>query len=133
LAISSLIHQQGFLKKTNFGFVTDAIKEKLADCIYIMVLFGSHVKGKARKDSDVDILFVAQHPSDIEPMRIRIQSVLSSTNIPVEFELVTCKSLQDMFGKKNTIGNEILHTSIPLYGAEQYYTMVNDYDKKRGH
>jgi len=133
LAISSLIHAQNFLNKARFGFVIDEIKEKLNDFIYIMVLFGSYAKGTATKESDLDLLFIVQNEENLEMIRKKVKSVLSSTKIKIEFEAVTTKWLMQMFEEKNTVGREVLENSIVLHGAEQYYTLVRAYDQKRGH
>ena len=133
LAISSLIHSQKFLDKAEFGFIIDEIKNKLNDSIYIMTLFGSHVKGTAKKDSDIDLLFVVQNEADINKTKKNIESVISETNLKIEFEVITVEWLIKMFNEKHTVGREVLEASIVLHGADQYYIMVNTYDKKRGH
>lgn len=133
LAISSLTLSQKFLDKVPFGFVIDDIKNKLNDLIFIMILFGSYAKGTATKNSDVDLLFVVQNKADIEKTKKRIESVISLTNIKIEFKVITTEWLIEMFEEKHTVGREVLEGSIILHGAEQYYTLVNAYDKKRGH
>lgn len=133
IAISSLIISQKFLDKVSFGFVIDDIKNKLNDLIYIMILFGSHVKGTATKNSDVDLLFIVQNEADIEKIKKRVKSVVSLTNIKIEFNVIITDWLIKMFEEKHTVGREILERSIILHGAEQYYTLVNAYDKKRGY
>jgi len=133
LAISSLTLSQKFLDTVPFGFVIDDIKNKLNDLIYIMILFGSYAKGTATKNSDVDILFVVQNKADTEKTKKRIKSVVSLTNIKIEFNVITTDWLIKMFEEKHTVGREILEGAIILHGAEQYYTLVNAYDKKRGH
>ena len=133
LAISSLIHSQKFLDRVSFGFIIDEIMGKLNDLICIMILFGSHAKGTATKKSDIDLLFVVQNKEDIEKTRKKIKSVLSSTNIKIEFDVIQTEWLVKMFEEKNTVGREVLEASIILHGAEQYYTLVNHYDKTRGH
>ena len=40
---------------------------------------------------------------------------------------------ENMFQQKNSVGREVLECSIVLYGAEQYYTLVRQYDQKGGH
>lgn len=133
LAMSSLTLSQKFLDKISFGFVIEDIKNKLNDLLYIMILFGSYAKGTATKNSDIDLLFIVQNKSDIEKTKKKIKSVISSTNIKIEFDVTTTEWLVRMFEEKHTIGREILEGSIILHGAEQYYTLVNAYDKKRGH
>ena len=133
LAISSLIHSQKLLNKAGFGFVIDEIREKLADLIYIMILFGSYAKGTATRKSDIDLLFIVQNEADIDKTKKRIVSVISETNIKIEFEVITVEWLIKMFEERHTVGREVLEGSIILHGAEQYYTLVKAYDKKRGH
>ncbi len=133
LAISSLIYSKRFLDKVPFGFVIVEIKNKLNDSIYIMILFGSYAKGTATKKSDIDLLFVVQNKADIEKIKKKVRSVLSSTNIGIEFDVITTEWLIKMFEEKNTVGREVLEGAIILHGSEQYYTLVNAYDKKRGH
>ncbi len=133
LAISSLIHSQKLLNKAEFSFIIDEIKDKLNDLIYIMILFGSHVKGTAKKSSDIDLLFVVQNEADINKTKKRIESVTSETNLKIEFEVITAEWLIKMFNEKHTVGREVLESSIILHGADQYYSMVKAYDKKRGH
>ena len=133
LAISSLMLSKRFLDKASFGFVIESIKRKLSKQIYIMILFGSHAKGAATKKSDVDLLFVVQNEADINKTKKIIHSAVSETNIKVEFEVITAEWLIKMFEERYTVGREVMEGSIILHGAEQYYTMVNDYDKKRGH
>ncbi len=130
LTISSLIHSQKFLNKVKFGFVIEEIKEKLNDLFYIMILFGSYAKEKARKDSDVDLLFVLQNETDIENIKKKIELVLSLTKIKVEFEVVTTEWLLKMFEERHSVGREVLEGSMILHGAEQYYTLTKAYTEK---
>ena len=133
LAVSSLVYSHKLLSKVQFGFVIDEIKDKFDDLIYIMILFGSYAKRKATKKSDVDLLFVVQNEKDVEKTKKRVKSVISSTNINVEFETVTIAWLLKMFEERYSVGREVLEGSVVLHGAEQYYTLVRAYDQKRGH
>jgi predicted nucleotidyltransferase len=133
LAIASLAHAKKLLHNAKFGFVIEDIKNSLNDVLYIMVLFGSHAKGSAGKQSDVDLLFVIQNKEDIEKIRKMIHIVLSSTNTKIDVEIVTIEWLVMMFEEKHSLGREVLEGSIALHGAEHYYTLVRGYDQKRGH
>lgn len=132
-AVFSQLQAQQFLQEAKFGFLIDEIKTKLSDSLYIMVLFGSYAKGMATKDSDLDLLFVIQNESDIEKIRKKINAVLSTTKIKIEFEVITVEWLLKMFAEKQSVGREVLEGSIALHGAEQYYTLVRKYDQERGH
>ena len=133
LAISALEQSHHFLQKVPFAFVIDELKEKLHDDFYILLVFGSYAKRANTKDSDVDLLFVIQNEQGIENIKRKIKVVLASTNIKIEFDVITIVWLRDMFEQKNSVGREVLEGSIVLHGAEQYYTLVKQYDQKRGH
>lgn len=133
LAISSMICSNKYISRSKFGFIIDDIKEKLSSIIYMMILFGSHAKDTARKDSDIDLLLIVENEADIEKVKKIIRQILSSTAVKIEFEVITTQWLFEMFEKRNTVGREALEASIILHGAEQYYTLVNHYDKTRGH
>ncbi len=133
LAIAAMEKAQQYLKKAKFSFVIDDLKEKLSEFMYIMILFGSQAKGTATVKSDIDLLFAVQHEQDIETFKKKVNSILSSTAIKFDVEVVTTAWLLQMFNEKNSVGREILDHSIILQGAEQYYTLVRHYDQKRGH
>lgn len=133
LALSSLQLAHHFLQKVPFAFVIDELKEKLHNAFYILLVFGSYAKRTSTKDSDVDLLFIIQNEQDLENIKRKVKTVLSSTNLKIEFEVITISWLMDMFEQKNSVGREALEGSIVLQGAEQYYTLVRHYDQKRGH
>ncbi len=133
LALSSLAYSYRFLKEFRYGYLIQEIKEKLVNQSYTLLLFGSYAKGTATKKSDIDLLFIVGDNDDIENTRKRIMLVISSTQVKIEFEIITIEWLIQMFNEKNSVGREALHASIVLHGAEQYYTWVGAYDKKRGH
>ncbi|PIO06112.1 hypothetical protein COT47_03475, partial [Candidatus Woesearchaeota archaeon CG08_land_8_20_14_0_20_43_7] len=133
IAIASLIHSKKYLDKADFGYLIKEIQDKLIGRFYIMLLFGSHAKGKAGKDSDIDLLFAVEHSEDIEKTRKNIMSVISSTKKKIDFDVITTEWLLKMFDEKDSVGREALLASIVLRGAESYYGLVNTYDKKRGY
>ena len=133
LAMAAMESAQQYLKKSKFGFVIDDLKEKLSGFMYIMILFGSQATGKATPNSDIDLLLAIQHEQDLETVKRKINTVLSSTAIKVDAEVVTTAWLLQMFNEKNSVGREILNNSLVLHGAEQYYTLVRAYDQQRGH
>ncbi len=133
LAIAAMENAQQYMKKAKFSFVIDHLKEKLSDFMYIMLLFGSYAKGTATSTSDVDLFFAVQHEQDIEKMKRKINTVLSSTALKIDAEVVTTAWLLQMFNEKSSVGREILNNSIVLHGAEQYYILVRKHDQQRGH
>ncbi len=133
LAVFALNYSQKFLKRVKFGFLVDEINEKLNDRIYILILFGSYAKGTATKKSDIDLLLVVQNETDVEPTERKVKLVLSTTNFKVDFKVITVSWMLKMFEEKNSVGREVLESSVVLHGAEQYYSLVRAYDQKRGY
>ncbi len=133
LAMAAMENAQQYLKKAKFSFVINDLKEKLSDFMYIMLVFGSQAKGTATSKSDVDLFFAVQHEQDIETVKRKINTVLSSTALKIDAEVVTTAWLLQMFNEKNSVGREVLEHSVVLHGAEHYYTLVRKHDQQRGH
>lgn len=133
LALATIEHAYRFLHKAYFGFIIEELQQKLYDELYILILFGSHARGTATKTSDIDLLFVVNAEPEIERVRKKVKTVLSSTQLKVEFEIVTAAWLFQMFNEKGTVGREVLECSLVLQGAEAYYNLVREHDQKRGH
>lgn len=54
-----------------------------------IILFGSHVRGRARPDSDMDLLVVEPHVDDRMTEMVRLARVLSPLRLPVELLVVS--------------------------------------------
>ena len=54
-----------------------------------IILFGSHARGDARSDSDVDLLVVMETVADRAGEMVRLNRVLSPLRIPVDLLVVS--------------------------------------------
>ncbi len=54
-----------------------------------IILFGSHARGDARPDSDVDLLIVERNVSDRAAEIVRLNRVLSPLRLPVDLLVVS--------------------------------------------
>ena len=54
-----------------------------------IILFGSHARGDARTDSDIDLLVVMSQVSDRVAEMVRLNRVLSPLRVPVDLLVVT--------------------------------------------
>ena len=81
-----------------------------------LVLFGSQVRGRARPDSDVDLLVIFDRLDDRRATRIAIRQVLS--DLPIDKDLVVC-SRDETIRRGAVIGSivgQALREGVVLYG-----------------
>jgi transcriptional regulator with XRE-family HTH domain len=81
-----------------------------------VVLFGSQVRGRARPDSDVDLLVIFDRLDDRRATRIAIRQVLS--DLPIDKDLVVC-SRDETIRRGAVIGSivgQALREGVVLYG-----------------
>ncbi|MFH1511249.1 MAG: nucleotidyltransferase domain-containing protein [Candidatus Woesearchaeota archaeon] len=94
---------------------------------YICLVFGSYAEKTAKKESDIDILFVIPDDYDFNKFDKAAKNVMtiSQTHIQVTTE----KGLIEMWNTphKFNVGNELLKKHVILYGAEQFLNLRRRY------
>ena len=89
---------------------------------FILLLFGSQVKGIAKKHSDVDLLLISnEEVAKIVHTETRL--------IPINFHLtaISYEEFVSMLKSKEfTVVSEAIKKNIILYGIEDYYRMVEN-------
>ena len=134
LALASMEMRDEFLSKhLPLNNLTKQLKEALAEELYILLLFGSYAKGKATKQSDLDLFFVVNDEKAIEPFRKKVSLVISKLNYKVEFGISTLAWFYEMLSDKTTVGSEIFKTNVILHNAETYFHLVKKYDQRKGY
>jgi len=134
LAIASHEDTKHFLlKHLQINNLTKQLKEALADELYIMLLFGSHAKGKAAKRSDIDFFFVIKNKNNLEKFKKKIYTVIHKLNYKVEFEVSTMNWFYEMLGDKTTVGREIFKTNLVLHNPESYFYLVRKHVQRKGY
>lgn len=73
-----------------------------------IILFGSHARGDARDDSDIDVMVVEENVADRQAEMVRLLRVLSPLRIPVDL-LVVGKDLFNYWSE--TPGNIYFHVA----------------------
>mgnify|MGYP001559027059 FL=1 len=89
---------------------------------FIILLFGSHVKGATTKHSDIDLLLIS-HEDDVKYIESKIEV------LPLEIHLtsITYESLVNMAkSKESTVVSEALKNNIILFGIEDYYRILQN-------
>ena len=56
-----------------------------------IILFGSHARGRARADSDVDFLVVERRVRNVAAEMVRLRRLLSPLRIPVDVVVVSAR------------------------------------------
>lgn len=94
---------------------------------FICILFGSYAGGRAKKDSDIDLLFVIPEEYDYGRFEKSVKGVITLRE--ADINITTEKGLIEMWNtpKKLNVGNEILKTHVVLFGAEQFLRLRRRY------
>lgn len=90
---------------------------------FILLLFGSYASGKARKGSDIDLMFIA----DNDDLRKKGKKVISS--IPLNIHFIDFSSKEFLSMLKTTefnVGKEAINNNVVLFGVEDYYRLIKN-------
>ena len=124
----ALIQLSEIEKKSEFYSSNKELKVILEDFIrstksiinpISIVLFGSHVKGTATKESDIDILLVSKTKSGIDKITKEIYAKYSKE---VNAVLMTSDDFKKQ--KDKAITKEIIKDHYILYGVEKFVNLV---------
>ena len=101
--------------------------KKLNYSQFICVLFGSYAGKNAKKDSDIDLLFIIPKEYDYGKFEKAIKTTITLNK--VDFNLTTDEGLMEMWKNplKLNVGNELLKKHVVLYGAEQFLELRRKY------
>lgn len=101
--------------------------ESLGYPFYIVLVFGSAIKGKHTKSSDIDLCVI----SDVRKKTKNLISKLRLLPLPLEIHDFTSDEFESMLNKKEgSVADEIAKSNIILYGIENYYALVSKWMKK---
>jgi predicted nucleotidyltransferase len=127
---ASLEKTQSFMKEMSPSFkklideVIRKVEEELNGNILSIVLFGSYAKGIAKKESDVDLLFLTSEWKESER---KIQAIVHTLEYKYGFSispLIMCVKDFENSIKEGSVANEIIDFGIVLYGFETYYRIL---------
>jgi len=108
------------LKKKEFKAIYDKLKG--VNKQFILLLFGSNVKGNATKNSDIDLLLI----SNSEDAKA-IEEKLEILPLKIHLTPITYESFIGMLKtKERTVVSEALKKNIILFGIEDYYRLIKN-------
>jgi predicted nucleotidyltransferase len=83
-----------------------------------IILFGSHARGTAGPDSDVDLVVVLRSVEDEWAKSVEVRGVVRGLKIPVDILVKTPEDLQRRGRIAGTIEYPIMHEGRVLYARE---------------
>ena len=129
LAFIERIRAAAFLAKNDLlnTYVSNFIKKSKTKFFTLMV-FGSYASGKQKKDSDIDLIAIT--PDIGEGFERSLKSSFSARNLKLHLTCIDQAGFLEMLRKRDELNvvNESLNNHILLYGAEQYYAMLEERD-----
>ncbi|MEW5896896.1 MAG: nucleotidyltransferase domain-containing protein [Nanoarchaeota archaeon] len=94
--------------------------EKIEYNQFVCLLFGSYAEKKAKKGSDIDLLFVIPTEYNYEKFERFVKSAITLSR--ADINITTEAGLLEMWKNplKLNVGNELLKKHVVLFGAEQF-------------
>ncbi len=110
------------------NLVHTLVEQNISD-VHSIILFGSHVKGKPVKESDVDIFFIITS-LDNKKLKSNIENLCStfqySHNLKINPIISDVEELLKMLKSKSlTVGKEIRKYGLALYGSTKFWEIMN--------
>ncbi|MCY0898875.1 MAG: nucleotidyltransferase domain-containing protein [Firmicutes bacterium] len=81
-----------------------------------VVLFGSHARGTANVNSDVDLLIIEEEPDTYHRRAIMYRQMLRPRTIPVDLLVLTPQEIRDGYNRKIPMLRDALKEGRWVYG-----------------
>ena len=112
--------QELFTKNKDFLIIHRRLSE--LNFPFITLLFGSHVKGKATKHSDIDLLIICE-----EKRERQIQEILDLFPLKIHPTFTDFEGFMSMLKTREfNVVSETVKNNIPLVGIEDYYRLIEN-------
>jgi DNA-binding Lrp family transcriptional regulator len=120
--VEFLRKEKFFSGKKELKTIADDILGRIAGNSFIMILFGSHAKGKEIASSDIDILFLVSSAGDESEIMNAVATAERLTNRKIHTITMTYDDFFESLKKGSaTLPKEVLENHIIVYGAEAFY------------
>lgn len=118
------LRKESFLEKNKaVGLFARDVLDGLREDFFILLVFGSSAAGK-QAPRDVDVLLIVEgNEGDAEKI---VERIASNFSLPFHCTAISAESARQMLSKRNeaNVMNETLSSHIVLFGAENYYRML---------
>ncbi len=127
-----ILRKEKLYKKTKLKNILKKLIKKLTEKhiskIQSIVLFGSYAKGKAVKDSDIDLLFIVSDMKDKnlrEAIERECAGFQHSHNVKVSPLITDGKEFKKMLkAEEMNVGKDVREYGIALYGSEFFWMII---------
>jgi predicted nucleotidyltransferase len=106
-------------------FVRD-VKEKMGIDYFTFLVFGSYVEKNNPKD--VDVLVILENEDKINYVEKMLVNVADNFTKSFHVQIISAKSAYEMLAKRDKVNilNETLNKHLLLFGAENYYRILQN-------
>jgi predicted nucleotidyltransferase len=116
-----------FVKHRDLEIIANELRAKVASPFYIMILFGSHVKGIASEKSDLDVLFIIPDRKYEREIELAVGAVERLCPIGIhEVALASSEFAELLRQGTANVGWEAVDSRIVSYGSEVLFRMLED-------
>ncbi len=115
--------KEHLLRNKDLKVLYQDIMAKAGTSMFILLIFGSHAKNKATRQSDVDIMTISNE-KDFEETIDSVLRLLPLKTHNLTFTEEEFKRMKD--SKEPNVVKEAMQNNIILYGIENYYKLKND-------
>jgi predicted nucleotidyltransferase len=81
-----------------------------------IILFGSRATGKARPDSDLDLVIVYDGEKSKRQVKLDIHRLLEPASLPIDLFVLTPEEMLRQRHVANTLAREIAESGVTVYG-----------------
>src|SRR3989344_2209924 len=112
------LRRMDLFKNKDFFVIHNRLAE--LNFVFVVLLFGSRVKGTSNKHSDIDILTIDGDEKEI-------RATLSLLPDKIHLTSITAEDFVNMAKRKEfTVANEAIKNNIILIGIEEYYRLLSN-------
>lgn len=112
--------RETLFKKREFPVIYNSLKK--LEFPFILLLFGSHIKGTANKHSDIDLLLISD-----EKYFKKVQDKLNISPQDIHLTPVTYEDFFRMAKSKEfSVVSEVIKKNIILIGIDEYYRLLKN-------
>lgn len=91
-----------------------------------IILFGSHVRGEAGEESDIDLLILKDTKDRPIDRRVQVEKILADRSMPLDIVVYTPQEIRYLFSMGSPFVEEIIETGRVLYMRKSTENWIKD-------